>query len=199
MMKSRFRITSFGSLAALTLLSCSLFTQALNSAINSAVSKATGQQAISVSQLWPNVPPLPGASPASTSLPPGLNLMVQEILRGAYSQEAQKQGGGAKINNMSFTAHTSSDSSAAVASFYTVDRMSAAGWNVESEPGCSLLNGGTPVAGAQIPANLCLFGKIQGQNNTALVIFPLAGQQGGKTQIFYVRLEGTGFVVTATP
>jgi hypothetical protein len=152
-----------------------------------------------VSQLWPDVPPLPGAAPANISLPPALNLMVQEFLSGAPSQEAQKQGGGAKTTSMGFTAFTSSDSPADVASFYTVDRMSAAGWNVESEPGCSMLNGGTPVAGTQIPANLCLFGKIQGQNNTALVIFPLAGQQGAKTQVFYVRLEGTGFVVTATP
>jgi len=37
------------------------------------------------------------------------------------------------------------------------------------------------------PGNLCLFAEIQGQNDTALVIFPVLGQPGEKTQIFYAR------------
>ncbi|MGA2819524.1 MAG: hypothetical protein ABSF61_02545 [Anaerolineales bacterium] len=195
MTKSKLPITFFGSLAVLALLSCGILNTAVNSAVNSAVNKATGNQAVTVSQLWPDVPPFPGAAKANIDLPPALNLMIQGFLSGVYSQSAQ---GGSKVNSLSFVAFTSSKSPDDVGSFYTVDRMTSAGWNSDSQPGCGTTDTGTPVAAGGFAGTYCLFGKTQGQNVTAIAVIAIADQQSGKTQIYYIREEGTSSQGTAT-
>jgi len=81
---SRLRIMLLLSLIALTLLRCDLFTQAVNSGVDSAVNQTTGQRPVA-SRLWPDVPPLPGASAGNIGLPPAVNLLVQQALRVASS------------------------------------------------------------------------------------------------------------------
>ncbi len=195
MTKSKLPITFFGSLAVLTLLSCSILNTAVNSAVNSAVNKATGNQAVTVSQLWSDVPSFPGAAKANIDLPPALNLMIQGFLSGVYSQSAQA---GSKVNSLSFIAFTTSKSPDDVGSFYSTDRMINAGWNSDQQPGCGTADIGTPAAAGGFAGTYCLFGKTQGQNVTAIGIIAIADKQSGKTQIFYIRAEGTNSQGTPT-
>lgn len=204
MTKSRLPITLFLLLAVLTLLSCNILStavssaanSAINSAANSAVNGATGEKAVAVSQLWSDVPPFPGATKANLDLPPVLNLMLQ-----AFPSAVQSLGGtqgGAQVNSMSYIAFTSSKSPDGVGSFYTLDRMTSAGWNSDQQPGCGTAGSGTPVAAGAFGGTDCLFGKTQGQNITVLAIFAMADKQSGMTELFYVRAEGTASEGTPT-
>src|SRR4051812_4644759 len=65
-----------------------------------------------VSSLWSDVPPLPGAKKADLEMPLGARLAIRAFMQG-------------KINFISFSSNNSAQE---VKNFYTIDRMKAAGW-----------------------------------------------------------------------
>ena len=72
-----------------------------------------------VSSLWPDVPPLAGATKADLEIPLGARLAIRAFMQG-------------KIN---FIAFTTDQSASDVQAFYSNERMKAAGWT-PSDKGC---------------------------------------------------------------
>src|SRR5882724_4106595 len=72
-----------------------------------------------VSNLWPDVPPLAGATKTDLAFPLGARLAIRAMMQG-------------KINFISFTTDKSAED---VKTFYSKERMKAAGWT-PGEKGC---------------------------------------------------------------
>src|SRR5437016_4028562 len=77
------------------------------------------EKAGTVSSLWPDVPPLAGATKADMQIPLGARLALRAMMQG-------------KVNFIAFTTDKSAQD---VKDFYSNDRMKAAGWT-PNEKGC---------------------------------------------------------------
>ncbi len=176
------RIVVAGLVAAPLIFGCSL----INTAVNSAVNSALGGEAGTVANLWPDVPAFEGATKADIDLPVSVRVAIAGLVKAASAQ-SQAQGE-ARLDKFDFIAFNTSHSSADVQDFYTKDRMAAAGWNAEDQPGC----GGSFEAEIDTGA-FCLFGKSQGEEATALLITATPDSGTGQTTIFYIRFEGATF------
>jgi hypothetical protein len=137
-----------------------------------------------VSSLWPDVPPLAGATKADLEIPLGARLAIRAFMQG-------------KIN---FIAFTTDQSATDVQAFYTNERMKAAGWTA-SDKGC--------VGDTEDKNNhgaVCLYKRggrntgIKNGNNAetngadkeeGLAIVVAYDEKTQKTQIFYVRIDLT--------
>jgi hypothetical protein len=122
-----------------------------------------------VSTLWPDVPPLAGATKADLEIPLGARLAIRAMMQG-------------KIN---FIAFTTDQSAQDVQAFYSNERMKAAGWT-PSEKGCI---GDTEDQKSQ--GAVCLFKRKDGNKEEGLAIVLGQDEKTKKTEIFYVRIDMT--------
>jgi hypothetical protein len=122
-----------------------------------------------VSSLWPDVPPLAGATKADLELPLGPRLAIRAAMQG-------------RVN---FIAFTTDQSAQAVKDFYTNERMKAAGWTA-IDKGCVADTQDQETHGA-----LCLFKRKDGQKEEGLAIILARDEKTKKTEIFYVRVDAT--------
>ncbi|MDQ2922043.1 MAG: hypothetical protein M3R52_10600 [Acidobacteriota bacterium] len=122
-----------------------------------------------VSSLWPDVPPLAGATKADLEFPLGARLAVRAMMQG-------------KIN---FIAFTTAQSAQDVQDFYSKERMKAAGWT-PSEQGCISDTEDKDSHGA-----VCLFKRKDGNKEEGLAIVLAQDDKTKKTDIFYARIDLT--------
>jgi hypothetical protein len=131
---------------------------------------AGGPKAGTVSSLWPDVPPLAGATKADLEIPLGARLMIRAMMQG-------------KIN---FIAFTSDQSAPDVQAFYSNDRMKAAGWT-PSEKGCI----GNTDEDKDNQGAVCLYKRKDGNKEEGLAIILAQDEKTKKTEIFYARIDMT--------
>lgn len=132
-----------------------------------------GGSAGTVTTLWPDVPPLEGATRENIDMPLPIRVAMQAMLQG----------------NLEFIVCTTSAAPQAVKDFYTKDRMAAAGWDAEQSAGC----GSGSTEGSESDAatgNMCFFSKQEGGKEVGLVIMTVQDDKTKKTQIFYARVYG---------
>jgi hypothetical protein len=122
-----------------------------------------------VSSLWPDVPPLAGATKADLEIPLGARLAIRAMMQG-------------KIN---FIAFTTDQSAQEVKAFYSNDRMKAAGW-MPSDKGCIGDTEDKESHGA-----VCLFKRKDGTKEEGLAIVLAQDEKTKKTEIFYARIDLT--------
>ena len=122
-----------------------------------------------VSELWPDVPPLQGATKADLEIPLGVRLLIRGMSQG-------------KVNFISFRTDKSAQE---VKDFYSNDRMKAAGWNV-NDKGCTGDTEDTKNHGA-----VCLFSRKGGGKEEGLAIFVAQDEKLPETNIFYARIDTT--------
>ncbi|HEY2972897.1 MAG TPA: hypothetical protein VGJ48_10325 [Pyrinomonadaceae bacterium] len=131
---------------------------------------AGGPKAGTVSSLWPDVPPLAGATKADLEIPLGARLMIRAMMQG-------------KIN---FIAFTTDQSAPDVQAFYSNDRMKAAGWT-PSEKGCI----GDADEDKDNQGAVCLYKRKDGNKEEGLAIILAQDKKTKKTEIFYARIDMT--------
>lgn len=120
-----------------------------------------------VSSLWPDVPPLAGATKADLEIPLGARLAIRAFMQG-------------KIN---FIAFTTDQGASEVQEFYSSERMKTAGWT-PSDKGCIGDSDDKDHHGA-----VCLFKRKDGKQEEGLAIVVGQDEKTKKTEIFYVRIE----------
>src|SRR5581483_2802850 len=137
-----------------------------------------------VSNLWSDVPPLSNATKANINIPLPVQILIQGFIQAANSDSSNN----VKLDKFDFVVYTTPQTPADVASFYTVDKMKAAGWTEEGSSGCTAGAGDSGSGGA----GFCAFAK-KGNNGqeTVLLIMPVQDDQTKQTQVFYVRFEAT--------
>lgn len=122
-----------------------------------------------VSTLWPDVPPLAGATKADLEIPLAARLAIRAMMQG-------------KIN---FIAFTTDQSAQDVQNFYSKERMTAVGWT-PSEKGCVSDSEDEESHGA-----VCLFKRKTGTKEEGLAIVLAQDEKTKQTEIFYVRIDLT--------
>jgi hypothetical protein len=122
-----------------------------------------------VSALWPDVPPVPGATKTDLALPLGARLMIRAAMQG----------------KVSFIAFTTDKSAQEVQDFYNKERMKSAGW-VASEQGCV---GDTEDQKSQ--GAVCFFSRQEGKKKEGLAIVLAQDEKSKQTDIFYARIDLT--------
>jgi hypothetical protein len=130
---------------------------------------AGDKNAGTVSQLWPDVPPLAGATKADLEIPLGVRLMIRTMAQG-------------KVNFISF--HTDKTAQE-VKDFYSKDRMKAAGW-MANDKGCTGDTEDTKNHGA-----MCLFSRKDQGKEEILAIIVAQDEKLPETNIFYARIDAT--------
>ncbi len=149
----------------------------------------TGKNAGTVSDLWSDVPAFSGATKSNIDIPLPVNLMIQGFMQAANNDNSSDT----KLDKFDFIAYDTTSTPADVSSFYTADKMKAAGWDQEGSGGCT---SGGDSSSAQV--GFCAFTKKgDAGKETVLLIVPVQDDQTKKTQIFYVRFEGTNKTPTA--
>jgi hypothetical protein len=130
---------------------------------------AGDKNAGTVSQLWPDVPPLEGATKADLEIPLGVRLMIRTMAQG-------------KVNFISFRTNKTAQE---VKDFYSNDRMKAAGW-LANDKGCTGDTEDTKNHGA-----MCLFSRKDQGKEEALAIIVAQDEKLPETNIFYARIDAT--------
>ena len=120
-----------------------------------------------VSSLWPDVPPLAGATKADLEIPLGARLAIRALMQG-------------KIN---FIAFTTDQSPQDVQAFYSNDRMKAVGWT-PNDKGCVGDTEDKDNSGA-----VCFYKRKDGKQEEGLAIILAQDEKTKKTEIFYARIE----------
>ncbi len=145
-----------------------------------------GSKGSTVGSLWPDVPVIQGGQRLSLDMPLPMQLAIQGLIKASAS------GSDVNLDRFDWIAFSTSQTPEQVAAFYSVDRMSAAGWSSDKQLGCTSGSDTSGIGGA-----FCVFtrGKT-GEKQTVLFIVLAQDNQSKQTQLFYVRLEG---IVTATP
>jgi len=157
-------ILSFTSLACL-----------FSSAANLLSSKAG-----TIANLWSDVPKMDGLSKSNLDLPVEAKVMMQ----GYFSAASQGQG------NLDFIAFTTDQAPSDVVDYYTVDRMSQAGWNANDQIGCSVYDAMVTATPGSNGGALCIFAKDEGNNKGALLaIFAAPDNKTTQTDVFFARVE----------
>ncbi|HSS18676.1 MAG TPA: hypothetical protein VLL54_01125 [Pyrinomonadaceae bacterium] len=121
-----------------------------------------------VSSLWSDVPPLPGATKADLEIPLGARLMIRAMMQG-------------KVN---FIAFTTDQTAADVRAFYSNDRMKAAGW-MPSEKGCI----GDTESDKENHGIFCAYKRKDAKPEEGLIIMVAQDEKTKQTELFYVRIE----------
>lgn len=125
-----------------------------------------------VANLWPDVPPFAGATKTDLEIPLGARLLIRTMSQG-------------KLNFISFRTDKTAEE---VKSFYTKDRMKAAGWSAD-EKGCTgdiEEEKDTKNHGA-----VCLFERKEGSKQEGLAIIVAQDEKLPETNIFYARIDMT--------
>jgi hypothetical protein len=122
-----------------------------------------------VDALWPDVPPIAGATKTDLALPLGARMMIRAAMRG----------------KVSFIAFTTEKSAQEVQDFYTKERMKSAGW-VANDRGCVSDTEDQTSQGA-----VCLFDRQDGKKKEGLAIILAQDEKSKQTDIFYARIDLT--------
>ena len=138
-----------------------------------------GSEAGTVANLWPDVPPYPGADKVDLELPLFIRLAVEAASRAIMT------GAGDSAGKLEFITFTTSDSPQDVMAFYTVDRMVGEGWRMsQDQPGCST----SSAEGADI-GGMCVFGKEADPLSSALFVVIAPDSESGASNLFFVRID----------
>jgi len=122
-----------------------------------------------VDALWPDVPPIAGATKTDLALPLGARLMIRSVMQG-------------RVN---FIAFITAESAQEVQDFYTRERMKSAGW-IASDRGCISDTEDQKSQGA-----VCLYNRQDGKKKEGLAIVLAQDEKSKQTDIFYVRIDLT--------
>jgi hypothetical protein len=160
------------------LLSCSL----VNAAVNSAVNSAVGGSGTTVANLWPDVPPFPGATKANLEIPAAVRVVIAGLVK-AVSAEGQSKNEG-RLDSFEFIGYTSTSTTDEITAFYTPERMAQEGWTEGDQSGCATTTGTEVNVGT-----FCSFARKDGQESTVLFIVVVPGQ-ASQVDIFYMRFAG---------
>ena len=140
------------------------------------------QSSGTVSELWPDVPPLEGATKADLEVPLAFQLMIRALTSSG-------------VDYIAFTTPKTPDE---VKSFYTAELMQANGWQAVDMEGsqtnqqsCVGDQSGEGNAGA-----LCLFSKKEDDKDTLLAIIIAQGEQSQLTNVFYARIAASELQIT---
>jgi hypothetical protein len=140
------------------------------------------QSSGTVSELWPDVPPLEGATKADLEVPLAFQLMIRALTRSG-------------VDYIAFTTPKTPDE---VKAFYTAELMQANGWQAVDMEGsqtnqqsCVGDQSGQGNAGA-----LCLFSKKEGDKDTLLAIIVAQDEQSKLTNVFYARIAASELNIT---
>jgi hypothetical protein len=145
------------------------------------VGNLTGGSSTAVGALWPDVPPLAGATRVDVDLPLPIKLLMQGYIKSASNDAA----------NLDYIVVTTDKSPTDARDFYTAERMAGAGWTAEEYPGGCSGNSTLDADGV-----VCFFGRRDGARETILMILTGRDEASKKTQLFYVRMSVVG---TPTP
>ena len=130
-----------------------------------------------VNSLWPDVPPIAGATKADLALPLGARLAIRAAMQG----------------KVSFIAFSTEQTPQEVQNFYTRERMKAAGWTA-AERGCISDTEDKESQGA-----VCLFDHQSGSKKEGLAIVLAQDEKSKQTDIFYARIDLTESEATPSP
>src|SRR6185503_813933 len=130
---------------------------------------AGDKSAGTVSELWADVPPLPGATKMEAEIPLGVRLLIRGAVHG-------------KVNFISLRTDKSAQK---VKDFYSNERMKAAGW-APNDKGCTGDTDDTNNHGA-----ICLFSRKTGDKQEGLAIVVAQDEKAPETNIFYARIDTT--------
>ncbi len=172
------RIILAAAVAVPFLLSCSL----VNAAVNSAVNSAVGGNGTSVANLWPDVPPFPGAAKANLEIPAAVRVVIAGFVK-AVSAEGQSKNEG-RLDSFEFIGYTTTSTTDEITAFYTTERMAQEGWTEGDQTGCATTSGTEMNVGT-----FCAFARKDGQESTVLFIVVVPGQ-AGQSDIYYMRFAG---------
>jgi hypothetical protein len=136
-----------------------------------------GAKAGTVSALWPDVPPLPGATKADLAIPLGPRMIIRAMMQG-------------KVSFIAFTSEKNPDE---IQGFYSRERMKSAGWEA-SERGCI---GDTEDKDNQ--GAVCLYNRQDGKKKEGLAIVLAQDQKSKETDIFYARIDLTDSEASPSP
>jgi hypothetical protein len=126
------------------------------------------KNSVTVSNLWPDVPPFPGAVKTDLQLPWAARLIMNAM-------------SGGKFNFISFRTDKTAPE---VKDFYSKERMKAAGW-IADEKGC------TGDTGDKNQSIICLFSRRDGGKEEGLAIVLAQQEKLPETNIFYARIDIT--------
>ena len=143
----------------------------------------SGQNAGTVAEMWPDVPKMDGLAKANIDLPLPAKLAIQAFIK------SSSKGDG----SLDFISYTTKSTPQDVYSFYSLDRMTGAGWNMKDQTGCAGDQTSTPGGG------FCFFGKESDSSTGAVLsIFVSQDDKTKETTVFFVRVDVKN-LPTATP
>lgn len=144
-----------------------------------------GKNSGTVTQLWSDIPPMDGLEKANLDLPLPARLAIQGLVKSGSKGEG----------NLDFISFTTTKSASDIASFYTMDKMTAAGWTLQDQSGCQDISSDTSST-----AGICFFGKENQSDHTGsyLVIFITQDSKTKQTQVFFLRIDAKN-LPTQTP
>lgn len=154
---------------------CGIANRIANSVANSSAPSTTN------SELWPDVPPFPGAAQSDVSLP----IVVRKIVETLITSSENNNSKDFEIKSFDFVSRTTDKTPEDLSSFYTTTMMASKGWNSKDQPGCKT-GGDSPMQGA----TFCLFGKEEGNDVTIVAIIATRSNEKEPMNIFYVRASG---------
>jgi hypothetical protein len=131
-----------------------------------------------VDALWPDVPPIAGATKTDLAIPLGARMIIRTAMQG-------------KVNFIAFTCEKSPQE---VQDFYTKERMKAAGWEA-NERGCI----GDTEDQKSSQGAICLFNRQDGKKKEGLAIVLAQDQKSKQTDIFYARVDLTELKSSPSP
>jgi hypothetical protein len=137
----------------------------------------SNNKAGTVDALWPDVPPIPGATKTDLALPLAARMMIRAAMQG----------------KVSFIAFTTEKSAQEVQDFYTKERMKSAGW-VASDRGCISDREDKKSQGA-----VCLYNRQNGKKKEGLAIVLAQDEKSKQTDIFYARIDLTESEASPSP
>jgi hypothetical protein len=144
------------------------------------VDRLTGGKPAAANALWADVPAMPGLTKSELEMPLPVRLMIQGIVKTA----ANAEGGDMRLEQAEAIAYEYAQSPADMDTFYTLDKMRAAGWNLADQAGCGI----TPVESTGM--SLCMFGRAEGAKNTILIIAAIKDKEQQQATPGPVRLHG---------
>jgi hypothetical protein len=174
------RLISFSAAVMLALSGCGMIQRQVENRVGEAI--GIGGNAGTVAALWPDVPPMEGATKQDLDLPFAMKAVIQGMMRASASQS------NVQLDRFDFIAYKTAKTPDDISAFYTKQRMTAAGWNSGDTPGC-IAGGAT--AGAAAGGGFCFFGKQPtAGSGDALIIAMARDEKATATDIWYVRFSG---------
>jgi len=173
----------FRNLAQFVLVSLILLSVLGCGAIGRYAEKAvTGDKGMgNVAELWPDVPPFPGAVKSDAELPMLIRLAIDGL-----TKSSKQDSKDFRLDSIEFISYTTPQGAQDVQSFYTNQLMESKGWGLKDQPGC-VSGGDSPVSGGAF----CVFGKESGASRTMLFVIAVRSNEKEPATIFFVRAAGT--------